>query len=942
MPRPYQAECQAEAVKLLNPTTPTLLHIATGGGKTFVANNIVAEWIDEKGGYALWITKDWWLLNQAAHELATHRPTMQDTLARLGGGRDIGHIARLPQAVTAQTRVLYTTLHTFKRRQDSGQLPRRKPTLIVWDECHWGYSAHTGNAFRAWARRRRIPMLGLTATPRSPSDFKLACSHTFEQLVADGHLADYDHERRPTGTPWSPERSTEHGDFTPASLRQLAKSRARNRLIVDEYRANAGRYGKTIVFACDIPHALTLARIFKNAGIDARPIHSQMSARDNEKVLCRFKTGEIDVVINVAKLTHGVDIPSIKTVFLCRPTTSPILFSQMVGRGARRIPGEKDRFHLVQFTDDPDRFIPVVTPPARRSTRTNRPWEHRFDPRGAPAWTGTEVPDPARDLWYVEGQTFGVEFELTTDHIADPWTLGPEGPESSQTEWFDKAKAILESLRRKLGTSKVCADSELRNEYHVGGYRRWKVEWDSSAGWEVVSPVLKGLDGFLELADACDALTDAAARLDLCVNHRTGTHVHFGWRDKPAWIAAAIRLTHLLEPILRTLVAPSRFAAYDPIADRYDTTAPNDYCLPVDKVYEIHDIHDHTTLQDLRDMADTYDARTATFNPTPLLDRRKRVEVRLCSGTTEARKLLPWISLWMRILWAASKGHHQLSRYDLAEPAANFPTLDIGDALQVLALPDEKPRFRASFIERLRQRQAEIFDRWRGYEELRPWLPKARHTRRSFVRPIQNIAASLHDFDLANRTGRFLDLDEEGKACALWCTLLGEGPVRRRDRTTIALCADRLRTQGWVDFRRLRRDGRVYEAIQETLDTATRRESANASGWFDIPHNGYVRAIVAVEAQKPSPAKAALEDSDWRDCVFRAISRSPSAKPMDRRDLGRIAFEAAQDIYGVQYDYYVDAVAAPIDEAIDSLVSDGYIAVDEQQGVVPLADYLAP
>lgn len=941
--RPYQTECQTETLSCLDPTTPTLLHIATGGGKTFVANNVLAEYLAEHGGYALWITKDWWLLNQSALDLAARHRPMHEALARLGGTRDIGQLASLPQRVAPETRVLYTTLHTFKRRHDSRQLPRRPPSLIVWDECHWGYSAPTGNHLRAWAHRRRIPLLGLTATPRRPTDFKIACSHTFEQLVAAGHLADYDHEPCPTGTPWSPQRSTEHGDFTPASLRHLAKSRARNRLIVDEYRTNAARYGKTIVFACDIPHAVTLARMFVRAGIAARPVHSQIPADINENTLRRFAadSSEVDVLVNVAKLTHGVDIPSIKTVFLCRPTTSPILFSQMVGRGARRIPGKKDRFHLVQFTDDPDHFTPIVTATRKRSARANRPWKHRFDPRSAPAWTGADIPGLDRDLWYLEGQTFGVEFELTADHIDDPRTLGPEGPESHQLEWFATAKEILACLRDRLGRSKVCTDARTRNEYHVGGYSRWKVEWDSSAGWEVVSPVLSGLEGLLELTAACEALTGAAERLDLRVNHRTGTHVHFGWLAKPDRIADAIRLTHLLEPILRTLVAPSRFAAYDPVADRYDATVPNHYCLPVDTVYDLDDVHENTTLHDLLQMADPDNARTATFNPTPLLTGSQHVEVRLCSGTTEARKLLPWISLWMRILWSASQDHHQLSRYDLAEPAANFPTLDISDALRVLTLPDEEPTFRPRFVERLRQRQAEIFDRWRKYEELHPWLPETGHARRHFVRTLPDISATLHNFDLPNPTGRFLDLDGDGQACAVWCTLLGEGPVPRHARETVSLCADRLRTQGWADYERLRSDGPLYTAIQRTLDTATTPRATNRSGWFDIPRNAFVRAIIAVEAAKLGPAAAFLDETDWRDCVFRTLSETES-QPVAREDLGRATFDTARQRYGIQYDNYVQAVADPIDEATASLINDGYIATAGNDLVTPLADYLPP
>ncbi len=529
--------------------------MATGGGKTFVANNALAAELRRRGGYALWVTKDWLLLGQAAHDLAARHRGMTGRLARLGGFRNAGDIEQLPETTNVKrVNVVYTTLHTFKRRLERHRLPRRNPSLIVWDECHWGYASRTGKVLLAWARRRRIPVLGLTATPRHPERFHQACSHTFDELVDEGHLADYDLVPRPTDVVWSPRRSGEHGDFTPTSLRQLARSRKRSRLIVDEYVRNARKYAKTVIFAFDIPHAMLLARQLAEAGVAARPLHSQLPARQRWETLRQFSASsrKLDVLVNVVMLTHGVDVPDIKTVFLCRPTASDILFSQMVGRGARRAP-DKDKFYLVEFTDNADRFLPeivnareflgVPVDADRDALRRNLPWRHRFDARGAPAWTGTDGPKPVHDLWYLEGQTFGVEFELTAD--VDPETL-------TEREWLDKARALLHRLRDRLGSHRVRPGT--RMAYHTRGYERWKVEYDCSVGWEVVSPVLEGRNGFVELAEACDALTTAADDLGLRVNYRTGTHVHIGWIADPDRAVRDLRLAHLLEPMLRSLV----------------------------------------------------------------------------------------------------------------------------------------------------------------------------------------------------------------------------------------------------------------------------------------------------------------------------------------------------------------------------------------------------
>ena len=190
-------------------------------------------------------------------------------------------------------------------------------------------------------------------------------------------------------------------------------------------------------------------------------------------------------------------------------------------------------------------------------------------------------------------------------------------------------------------------------------------------------------------------------------------------------MARALRITHLLEPLLRSLVPPSRFAAYNPEHDRYDTGRPNDYCRPVSSVYAIGDLDEETTSRgpggDGRSRSGGLGAH-GNFQSDALWEGPEpHVEVRLLGGTTEAGKLIPWLSLWMRILWAAG-GDDRVSDYDLSDPAENFPDLDIEDMNDVIRLPTE----RQAFLDNLRCRQEEIFELgadmrsfWRGYPRIR-------------------------------------------------------------------------------------------------------------------------------------------------------------------------------------------------------------------------------
>ena len=67
-----------------------------------------------------------------------------------------------------------------------------------------------------------------------------------------------------------------------------------------------------------------------------------------DAVLSRLKAGELQVVFSVDVLGEGVDVPDVDTLLLLRPTQSPVLFAQQLGRGLRLAPG-KDGCLVLDF-----------------------------------------------------------------------------------------------------------------------------------------------------------------------------------------------------------------------------------------------------------------------------------------------------------------------------------------------------------------------------------------------------------------------------------------------------------------------------------------------------------------------------------------------------------------------------------------------------------------
>ena len=64
--------------------------------------------------------------------------------------------------------------------------------------------------------------------------------------------------------------------------------------------------------------------------------------KERVKTIADFRAGRVKYLVNVNVLTHGFDAPNIDCIAMLRPTLSPGLYYQMVGRGFRLCEGKKD------------------------------------------------------------------------------------------------------------------------------------------------------------------------------------------------------------------------------------------------------------------------------------------------------------------------------------------------------------------------------------------------------------------------------------------------------------------------------------------------------------------------------------------------------------------------------------------------------------------------
>jgi len=93
---------------------------------------------------------------------------------------------------------------------------------------------------------------------------------------------------------------------------------------------------RALGFCVGVSHANYMARRFNEAGIPAVAVLGDTSSSDRDAALRRLRAGEIQAIFAVDIFNEGVDVPEIDTVLFLRPTESPTIFLQQLGRGLRR------------------------------------------------------------------------------------------------------------------------------------------------------------------------------------------------------------------------------------------------------------------------------------------------------------------------------------------------------------------------------------------------------------------------------------------------------------------------------------------------------------------------------------------------------------------------------------------------------------------------------
>ena len=394
-------EHQEEAIRKLDAMDKrgsfrTLLVLPTGGGKTLTAAYWLLRNAVDQNKKILWLAHRHLLLEQAAEAFARNAYTDTMVNRTVFNYRIISGMHDKPVHIQKTDRILIASKDSMIRSLDKlKNWLNGEEIYLVIDEAHHAVAKSYKKIIQYVAdHTKSMKLLGLTATPfRTSEDEQGALKQVFtddivyktdlDALIKKGILATPKFKKWNTNLQFTEHlgvtalKSIENLDMLPENIvNDIAGSKERNRIIVDEYINNYEKYGPTIVFALNKNHAITLNALFnekgKKYGIKSEFIISEVqdmitgitiSNADNERKIEAYRNGEIQVLINVNILTEGTDLPKTHTVFLTRPTVSTTLMTQMVGRALRGLKaGGTKEAYIVTFIDNWNDKIAWVNP----------------------------------------------------------------------------------------------------------------------------------------------------------------------------------------------------------------------------------------------------------------------------------------------------------------------------------------------------------------------------------------------------------------------------------------------------------------------------------------------------------------------------------------------------------------------------------------------------
>ena len=328
---------QTEALAALKATRAAefsrgLVVMATGTGKTWLA---AFDCLAMGAKRILFVAHREEILSQA-----------EETFVRIFEDAKVGQYTGTQK--DANVDILFASIQTLGRQAHLDKFAKDSFDYIIVDEFH-----HAGAASykRLLAEFEPKFLLGLTATPDrtdradilSLCDNNLVFENGMVKAIDQKVLCPFHYYGIGDVEVDYQEISWRNGKFDPEELQNQLATEARAEHAYQHWLKHKQK--RTLAFCISTMHADFMAAFFQRKNVRSVAVHSKSSVRRNE-ALELLERSELDIVFSVDLFNEGVDLPSIDTVLMLRPTESKIIFLQQLGRGLRQSE-QSGKEHLV-------------------------------------------------------------------------------------------------------------------------------------------------------------------------------------------------------------------------------------------------------------------------------------------------------------------------------------------------------------------------------------------------------------------------------------------------------------------------------------------------------------------------------------------------------------------------------------------------------------------
>jgi len=374
----FQADVFFETQRTIEyPNIKFLIQMPTGAGKTRVAMEIVSAFLNQKEGrQVVWMADRSELCDQAieAFENAwSHVGKYDLKLYRLWGDN-----TQLPKKIEG-TSFIVAMYQKIREPLKRGELPL-KADLIITDEAHnvlaRTYYETIENLKDFHKKQTRV--VGLTATPGRGSGDQIQNERLvsfFDNKIiripsrGEGAIAYLQSKkilarckRKPLPTninytltkdEWKSLSKSFIHEYPDGLLERIANDNKRNSLIILRLIELAKECNHILVFGASIKQSKLLCGLLIALGYSAVYVDGNTPHSYRKDVVEKFKDGKIQFIFNYGVFTAGFDSPNIDAVVIARPTTSVVLYGQMIGRGMRGLDiGGTEEFQLIDVVDN--------------------------------------------------------------------------------------------------------------------------------------------------------------------------------------------------------------------------------------------------------------------------------------------------------------------------------------------------------------------------------------------------------------------------------------------------------------------------------------------------------------------------------------------------------------------------------------------------------------